>query len=337
MGRTKKTARQAIYDRARVEGRPVVRRQISELDDDEKEIANFVDRGFGPTIWSSNRNEVVGVLETLSEKLCTEQRLDDDEDETDDDVKKAKKNCHFAYSEGLPLYLKLAMDRFPHEEHVQIGCIRVLRAISCCVTNPEATKIMTHEFNVPKATVAAMGRFRSLENANPQIFSESCQLLGNLMKTDGCTKEIINVGGLMAITNAMNDHLDSPNIQQSGCFALSRMLSHKNQQVGPRTAGVVPRTAEVIIKEKIFNAGAINTVINAMNGYPEQKLLQLHGCQILHNLAYKGLERCEEVISQILAKGGRLAVQKIFVLDHSNQRLMDAATLAMRTLTPRTS
>ena len=182
----------------------------------------------------------------------------------------------------------------------------------------------------------------------PAVLAEACRFLGNLMDDDdeahlanphdvhddevvSLTKTIVHRGGIEAVVEAMAAHPNHADLQDSGCFALSRSLDSLNSSRGT-----------------VWRAGGIQAIVAAMTNHPHEKSIQCDGCAALHlvvdssggnkntnSSSSRKVKRNEHYKRQVVEVGGLEAVAACLRHFPDDPDVFDDATGAMRALWPR--
>jgi len=183
----------------------------------------------------------------------------------------------------------------------------------------------------------------------PAVLAEACRFLGNLMDDDdeahlanpsdvhddevvSLTKTIVHRGGIEAVVEAMAAHPNHADLQDSGCFALSRSFDSLNSSRGT-----------------VWRAGGIQAIVSAMTNHPHVKSIQCDGCAALHLVvdssgsggnnnisnSSRKVKRNEHYKRQVVEVGGLEAVAACLRHFPDDPEVFDDATGAMRALWPR--
>lgn len=176
----------------------------------------------------------------------------------------------------------------------------------------------------------------------PAVLAEACRFLGNLMDDDdeshlsdpnlhtgecvSLTKTIVHRGGVEMVVDAMNAHPQHADLQDSGCFALSRLLDNLNS-----TRGTVAR------------AGGFKAVVVAMRNHPTEKSIQIDGCTVLQLVVdnssssannSRKIKRNDHYRRLVIQAGGLEAVAACLRHFPDDPDVFDDATSAMQALWP---
>lgn len=175
----------------------------------------------------------------------------------------------------------------------------------------------------------------------PAVLAEACRFLGNLTDDDdeshlsdpnqhdsecvSLTKTIVQRGGVEAIVDAMTAHPSHADLQDSGCFALSRLLDNVNSSRGT-----------------VARAGGFKAIASAMREHPTEKSIQIDGCVAFQLVVEsrssastaRKAKRNEHYKRLVIEAGGLEAVAACLRHHPDDPDVFDEATSAMQSLWP---
>ncbi|KEG13036.1 hypothetical protein DQ04_01251090 [Trypanosoma grayi] len=213
---------------------------------------------------------------------------------------------------GILLVLE-AMKNFPNNEDLLVSACAALSGLT--FNNLQGQQVIIDEKGVAQI-LDAMRRGKSA-----RLQENGCLAIGTMCWNSDLKTDVVRLGGVEMIMNALREHYTSPGLVKNACRALAQVAFNCDAY-----------------REEMSASGVIPLIIKGMAQHPNYDRVQMHGCVALSYLSWNNEANSAQITSNngysVIVDAMRNHVHNYEVQEHASRALANIGTVPSEELTP---
>ncbi|KAH9580032.1 hypothetical protein LSM04_006730 [Trypanosoma melophagium] len=215
-------------------------------------------------------------------------------------------------ADGILLVLE-AMRNFPDNEDLLVSACAALSGLT--FNNLQGQKVIVEEKGVARI-LDAMRRGKSA-----RLQENGCLAIGTMCWNSDLKADVVRLGGVEMIMDALQNHYTSPGLVKNACRALAQVAFNCEAY-----------------RDEMSASGVIPLIIKGMAQHPNYDRVQMHGCVALSYLSWNNETNSAQITSnngyKVIVDAMRNHVHNYEVQEHASRALANIGTVPSDDLLP---